>query len=281
MELFIIPAATVLMPWWLAIRYFRLVAYIPWLYDFSTRHRVAGADSVGLLKGNRAAWIRACKISQMVDLADMFLLITRRGGYVRRHIEDNFSSCLTGRQIIFTPHYGSGIWAFFLLAQKKIPAAILINRPRGRWRTGDLNGRFRLWVLRKKGFLVFDSSNVILLRQALREQRSIFVLPDMPRNPNVDSYQVPTALGRLNLTAGFFKLAESRKTTVVNATFDLDVHSGKRFFNANSHQGLTAEQYAAEFANKAAEAIAAKPYLWHMAFEAAAVIEVSEDKSGG
>lgn len=279
LEYFIIPAATMLMPWWLAIRYFRLLAYIPWLYDFSTRYRVAGAESVGLLKGNRAAWIRACKISQMVDLADMFLLTARRKRYVNKYIKDNFSACLTDQQIIFTPHYGGGIWAFFLLAQKGMPAAILINRPQGKWRAADLSGRFRLWVLRKKGFLVFDSMNVLLLRQALREKRSIFVLPDIPQTPNVESFQIPTALGELNLVSGFFKLADGRKIAVVNAIFDLDVHNGKRFFDADCHQGLSATQYAIKFAEKTAAAISKKSYLWHMAVEAAAVLKVPKTKN--
>lgn len=276
LENFIIPMLTVLMPWWLAIRYFRLIAYVPWLYDLSTRHRVAGVEKLGLLKGDRAAWIRACKVSQMVDLADMFLLFTRRDGYVQKYISDNFSPNLTDRQIIFIPHYGAGIWSFRLLARKKVPVAIFINRPVGKWRAADLSGRLRLWLLRREGVLVFDSENIYSLREALRSEKSIFVGPDMPRNPNVDSYQVPTTLGELNLNAGFFKLAENRNIAVVNAIFDLDVHSGKRFFDADCHRDLTAKQYAKKFAEKTAAAVADKSYLWQMAVQATAVIETSK-----
>lgn len=276
LEYFIIPAATVLMPWWLAIRYFRLLAYVPWLYDLSTRHRADGAEAMGLLKGNRAAWIRACKISQMVDLADMFLLLTRRDGYIKKYIEDNFSSCLTDQQIMFNPHYGAGIWSFRLLAKKNIQAAILINRPPGKWRASDLNGRFRLWAMRREGVLLFNGENIYALRQALRGKRSIFVGPDMPKNLQIESYQVSTKIGDFNLISGFFRLAESQKVAVVNAIFDLDVHTGKRFFSADCYQGLTAEQYATKFANQTAAVIADKSYLWHMAVEAEAIIEVAK-----
>ncbi len=264
-ENFIVPAIAVVLPWSLTISFYRYIAMIPWLYRSATNARFAGAKQLNLASdAEEKRWKRKAKMGQMIDLADIFLLLTRGDGFVKKYISDSFSEHLSEQQVIFTPHYGAGVLVYRLLQRKNIAVAMLINHPKGRYRVQDLCARFRLWGLRRAGVLVFDPGDIMAVRKALKAGHSLLIMPDMPVLEGVESYRVATEYGDLNLTSRFFQLAETRKMPVVTVVFDVDVNTGLRYFSGAQQRELSALEYAQTFAEQLVLALKQRPYLWHM-----------------
>lgn len=265
LEYFIIPSLAVILPWWLAMRWFRLVSYVPWLYQETTQHCLAGAKYLDLVDvQDESNWVRACKISQMVDYADIFLLMTRSGHYWQKYVDENISQQLLSQQMIFTPHYGAGMWIYQYLLSRQHRAAMLVNLPDKRLLARNLIGRLRLYVLGRLGADIVSPDQMLRLRKVLHNKGTIIVGPDIPVAEGVKSYQPDTPLGQLNLSARFFDLAESHQIPVLNIVFSLDVESGRRQFDAKAYEQKTAKEYAQLFAQQAFEAIKKRSYLWRM-----------------
>lgn len=273
LEYFIIPAMAVIMPWWLAIRWFRLVANVPFLYRGPSNLRMEGAKQVDLLNESPASWQKKTKIAMMIDLADMFILLVWGKRHIQRYVTDDFSDKLLSQQLIATPHYGTGILAYRLLADKKISTAMLIDFYTDGYRALNFFSRFRLWSLQKAGVRVFDPRDIQVVRQALRDECSILFMPDLPQNASVRSYQILTDGGKLNVASRFFELAEKRHLPVLYAIFDIDLSTGRRHFTAEMQVQLNAEQYAQCFAEKTINAIKQQSYLWHMTVVASQVLQ--------
>lgn len=263
-EYFILPAMAVIMPWWLAIRWFRLLAYVPFLYRANVEACVAGAMSMNLLGADTAAWRRACRVCQMVDASDVFLLATRGQRYMEKYIDETLSQQLQAQQIIFFPHYGAGMWVYKLLFKQGIKAALLVNPEAGRLNALSLLGRFRVWVLARHGVSMLPANDMKLLRQALQEKKTILLSPDMPYFSDKGAYQIPTELGRLNVMSRFFELAESRQIPVVNCAFGVDIQTGRREFTASTAATQAAKAQAEDFAALTVKVIRQRPYLWRM-----------------
>ncbi len=271
-ECFVIPAVAVVLPWWLAFRFFRAVAYVPFLYRHMTVPCVEGARYLQLLGDNEAAWQRAAKVIAMVDYADIFLLATRSKSYVSKYCDENISARLTEQQIIFTPHYGAGGWLYALLIKEKHSPAVLINLPPSSWRARYLIGRLRLAVLRRIGVLVMPPENVLAVRKIIREKKTLVVMPDIPINYDTANFQLCTDLGRLNVASGFFQLAEKRQIPLLTVTLAVNPHHGRREFDGEYWSDLTAIQYAEKFARQTVEAIKKYPPQWRMMVVAPQVI---------
>lgn len=263
LELFVIPALSVLMPWPLAMRFFRLVARVPFLYTESTRNALAGGHYLGLVD-DEARWIRQCKIGQIVDFADVFWLMTRGEGYLNRYVDENLSQQLSEQQIIFVPHYGAGMWIYPLLVNHGVPLTLLVNSPTKAWRARQLYGRLRFYWLKRLGVRIITAKDMLAVRDALRKKRSILVLPDLPQAADLKAYQLPTELGELNVASSFFELAENRKIPIINAILDLDIATGRRVFTAERWENQSASDMATAFAEKTVTAIKRRPYLWWM-----------------
>lgn len=263
-EYFIIPAMAVIMPWWLTIRFFRLLAYLPFLYRENADACVVGAKHLNLLGDNQAAWKRACKVCQMVDAADVFLLAARGFRYADKYIDETLSAQLQDQQMVFFPHYGAGMWAYKLLFRQEVEMILLVNPEKGRLNAQSLLGRFRLWVLKRHGVTMIPANDMKLLRTALQAKQTILLSPDMPYAAEKSAYQIPTDLGRLNVMSRFFELAEKREIPILNCAFGLDVRTGQRYFDVSVPDNQTAIASAKDFAALTVEAIKKRPYLWRM-----------------
>ncbi|PID65991.1 MAG: hypothetical protein CR977_00030 [Gammaproteobacteria bacterium] len=279
-QYFVIPALAVVMPWWLAIRFFRLVAYIPFLYRQTSQLCLVGARHLQLIEASgmsEAAWLRACKVGQIIDYADIFMLVVGRKDYWQRYVTENFSGLFQAQQMIFTPHYGAGMWVYWYLRQQGCLAVMFANRPRSNNADARL-GRLRFRVLEKLGAVIVSPDNLQALRPLLRQQATIIVGPDIPVAEGVKFYRPLTDLGYLNLTARFFDLAEKRNLQVLNIVFSVDIDSGQREFEARLLTGETAQNYAAAFARQSVEAIKKRSYLWRMLVAAPQVMLPLDDR---
>ncbi len=279
MELFIIPGIAVFFPWWITIRLYRCLAYLPFLYRLRTQGCAEGARYLGLLWEDEKAWIRMNKINVMVDFADAFLLLTRSNRYWHKYIDENITRQLQKQQIIFFPHYGAGAWLYRILLNNNNDIYAMGDALPKNFSVESLYLRFRVWVLRRYRATYIRSNDMRGIRAALKQQGTILVCPDMPEIQGAESFKITTALGRLNVLSRFFKLAENRQLPVMCAVFALDPITGRRHFDAVSLTEKTAEECASVFADKTVAAIQQQSYLWRMMVNAPQVIlpEISDN----
>ncbi len=262
-QYFVIPALAVVMPWWLAIRFFRLVAYVPFLYRTNAEACINGAEYLNLVGNDKTAWLRAYKVCQMVDVADVFLLATRGKGYWKKYIHENVSELLSSRSIIFFPHYGAGMWLLRIIALNRLQPNLLVNRLDKSLTAYNLLNRLRVKVLQGCGVKLIFADDLKCIKAALQNEEIILVSPDMPQS-HVASFQSETELGKLNIMSQFFFLAERRSLAVINVVLGFEISSGVRLFEAQIHKEKTAEVYANYFARQTVEAIKKHPYFWRM-----------------
>lgn len=264
-ELLLIPGLSIFLPWWLTIRLYRLLAYVPFLYRASTLPCLAGAKALDLLKGDEKAWIRACKVGLMVDLADPFLVLFRGKAFMKRYIKENIYEQLQEQQIIFVPHFGAGMFLYKMLQQENINVALIGNDFPRNYSAVSLISQLRLYALTKMGTTTIWNDNMMGVRQVLRDKQTLLILPDVPRSYGWQSYPIETQIGQLNIASRYFSLAEKRHIPVMNAIMGLDIVTGNRQFKAEIYdKTLSAQEYAQCFAELATQAIVEQSYLWRM-----------------
>ncbi len=264
-ELLLIPAIAVLLPWWLSVRFYRLLAYVPFLYCDVSLQCLTGAKQLNLLNTDEATWLRACKVGQMIDLADTFLVLFRGKRFIKCYFNENITTQLRQQQVIFVPHFGAGMFIYKMLADKGVKVTLIGNDFPRNCSAQGLISRLRLFALTKLGTTTIWNDNMMGIRGVLREQQTLLVLPDVPRSYGWRAYSVTTDIGEMNIAARYFELAEKRHIPVMTAILDIDVISGHRIFDAKMHnEGQAAEMYAQQFAQQAAAAIEESAYLWRM-----------------
>lgn len=265
LEYLIIPSVAVILPWPITVRFFWLIARLPFLYRQQTLHCLAGAKNLNLVPQNdEKKWLLNCKINVMVDLADIFLLMTRSNNFWKKYIIDEVTPLLKERQIVFFPHYGSGMWIYRILANQNIPIRAIGNPIKKGLSAIELNLRLRVWILMRHNAKQVLPGNLISIRNMLKNKVALLVSPDMPKNEYNRAYAIKTDLGKINILSSFFKLSESQSIPAIAAVFSLDPKTGKRYFYAQELSADKAYDKAEAFAKITADAIIAKPYLWRM-----------------
>lgn len=265
LEYLIIPSVAVILPWPITVRFFWLIARLPFLYRSQTLHCLAGAKTLNLVnKDEEKQWLAHCKINVMVDLADIFLLMTRGDSFWKKYITDEVTPLLKDQQIIFFPHYGSGMWIYRILANQKLPIRAIGNPIKKGFSAIDINLRLRVWILMRHNAKQVLPNNLISIRNALKNKVALLVSPDMPKNESNRAYTIETDLGNINILSSFFKLSESQSIPAIAAVFSLDSKTGRRHFYAQELSDDKAYDKAEVFAKITADAIMTKPYLWRM-----------------
>lgn len=277
LEYLLIPAVSVILPWSLSVKFFWLVARLPFLYKAQTEHCLIGAQALNLApKDNEEQWIKNCKMNVMIDLADVFLMMIRGKSFWKKHIIDEVTPLLREQQIIFFPHYGAGAWLYKILHDKNLPIRAVGNPIQTSYSAAGISLRLRVWILTRHNAKHIIPDNVLAIRPAIKEKATILVSPDMPRNDDSHAYQIPTPIGEINILSSFFKLAENRDIPALAAVFSLDPKTGKRYFYAKQLTSKDAYQNATDFAAFATKEIAKHPYLWRMAALAPQVLKANK-----
>lgn len=265
LEYLIIPAISVILPWTVTVKFFWLVARVPWLYRNTTMHCLIGAKYLNLVEPlSETEWIRCCKVGQMIDLADAFLILFRGKKFINKYITENISEQLLQQQIIFTPHFGAGMFVYKLLQINGIKVTLIGNDFARNWRAASLISRLRLYALTKSGTTVIWNSNMIKVREVLHQKQTIIILPDVPDSYGWDTIRVETGRAELNVAMRYFHLAEKRQIPVMNVISDIDVKNGYRQFEAVLQPSADARTYAQSFAEQAVLAIVNHTHLWRM-----------------
>lgn len=270
-EFFILPLPALLLPWKLAYQYLKLVAHLPF-YDRGVAQSFVNAVELGLVEESaKKTWMYHNKLTQLVDVVDIYLCFLRADKFLDKHVRTDFNdNAFTQQLLISFPHYGTGLWLYRYLHRLGLRSNLLINplkqiplfrRPFFR----TLSYRLRVYVLAKRcGVKVIAPGDMGGIRNALREQEIILVSADMPYQVGVKSYQVETNVGRLNVTASFFDLAERRQMFATNMILGFDVKTGQRLFSMDEAKQLPALMQAQRFAQMTVSAVQQRSYLWRM-----------------
>lgn len=270
-EFFILPIPTIFLPWRLAYRYIKLVSHLPF-YNRGVPASYQNALELGLVaESDKKNWIKSNKISQLVDVCDIYLCWLRGDRFLDKYVHTNFDDKSLVQQLLVSfPHYGTGLWLYRYLNRLGLRSNLLINPlkkvpffTRPFFRT--LSYRLRAFVLTKYcGVNIISPGDMATVRNALRNQEIILVSADMPYQAGVKSYQVKTTLGKLNVTAGFFDLAERRQMPATNMVLGFDIKTGNRQFEMDGVSQLSALEQVQRFGKITETAIYKYSFLWRM-----------------
>lgn len=271
-EFLIIPFIGACLPYPIGLRWFKLMARLPWIYAPGVQSAFDNAVALGVADADDfRTWSVRTKVSQMIDHADVFFLWTRGRGYFSRYVSHNFNEIdWVNADAVFFPHYGTGGWLYFFLAQQQRDNVLLVNPlPKSTWLSKNW-ARIRLYKLRERVFAkrlctrFMSPGDLLSIRKVLQKKEIILISADMPVRAEMKSYQPSTALGKLNVAASFFDLAARRDLSVVHVVLGFDYASGKREFQAVASSGQDAASHAQHFADVSVKAISARPWLWRM-----------------
>lgn len=264
-ELLLIPALAVLLPWRLCFAVYRvLLRAVPVLYRHDAMPAWRGALAFGQVNSHdQATWLYHYRLSLLLDQADIFLILFHKKRFLARYCEDALSPLLQPSQIVFMPHYGAGMFPYAAMQQAGLSMLLIgTDYPRN-WSADSLNSSLRHYALKRLNVDIIWNDNIAGIKNALRAEKTLLILPDVSCHQFVTA-AIETDLGALSVAMRFFDLAEKRQIPVLNMIADVDLTTGKRVFYGRALSQQTAHAYATDFARQTAMAIANKSYLWRM-----------------
>jgi lauroyl/myristoyl acyltransferase len=271
-ELMLLPALAVVLPWSLCFRLFRRLARLSCCYPRQTTAMLNGAQSVGLAQDSRA-WCSGYRLVQLVDHADLYLSLFRSDRWLTRYLTvqgdawpKQDAPCLA-----FTFHWGAGLWIFRYLRRQGIQAACLFRHSDSAMLAGQplrrAYYRWRVWEVERGGNTpaVFTGhGNISNLLDTLKQGRTVVALPDVPPEGSMKCLPV-CLLGRQAwLPSGLLRLAVARKIPVMAYTFGFNRKTGQRILNIKGPLPNHDEQSLINALNQLLiEALENDPTAWH------------------
>jgi hypothetical protein len=271
-ELMLLPALAVVLPWPLCFRLFCCLARLPCCYSRQTTAMLNGARSVGLAQDSRA-WCSGYRLVQLVDHADLYLSLFRSDRWLTRYLTvqgdvwpQQGAPCLA-----FTFHWGAGLWIFRHLRRQGIQAACLfrhfdpamlagqpIRRVYYRWRVREVErGGDTPAVFTGHG-------NISGLLDTLKQGRTVVALPDVPPEGSMKCLPVRLFGRQAWFPSGLIRLAVARKIPVMAYTFGFDRRTGQRILNIKGPLPNHDERSLMEALNQLLlEALDKDPTAWH------------------
>jgi len=233
-ELYLLPALAVPLPWPLAYRLLRWLARYPGLYEEEWRPALAQARRFVPIDDERD-WAWRFRTTRLVDHADFWLSRTRSHRWARRHFDRNGDWPLTGTAAVGVFfHWCAGLWAVRDLRAHGPTSAVLARRPSARsmggaW-LGYWYGRMRLGELARISGrpLIYAPGTVQRARDDLAAGIWVIGTPDVP--PTETRYGVPVTLfGQpAHFAEGLLLIARRAQVPIVVFTLALDFATGRR-----------------------------------------------------
>ena len=235
LELVLLPGLAALLPWPLAFRLLRGLAWCPWLYRASCTQALAAAQAHGMVAADPAAWLREHRLVMLVDHADLYLARTRSDRWLRRYMDVQGDWGVRGQAaLLVTFHWAAGMWAHrHAQASGLRPHMLLARQDRGgyvgRWVLGHYTRARANTVARADGQDVIRVPGAMpALTQALDRQEQIIVVLDVPPD-QVKETAPQQVLGRtVHMPIALPRLAVRRRLPVTVFTLGLDVRTGRR-----------------------------------------------------
>ena len=276
-ELMLLPALAVVLPWPVCFRLFGWLARWDWLYRDATNKAMAQASRGGWLGTNVQEWARRRRLVTLIDHADFYLMHTRSAAWLTRYVQVRGAWQPGNRSaLLCTFHWGASMWALrharlagvqahFVLASTD--KAYFKGRPvlhaYASARTAKCSAEL--------GTVILDATSSLraAFSKVLASQQQIMAVIDVPAD-TVSVRQTVTLVGRqAQVPNGLLRLAVDQQLPVVMFLTGIDFATGQRTLTIQ-HLGVFdgVDVLAARAFACLDEAIRCSPPSWHFWSEA-------------
>ena len=271
LELVIVPAIAILLPWPLCFRLFKFLCRYDFLYRHDCNEALRHATARGWVRGDPKVWLQTCRLVTLIDHADFYMSRTRRDRWMRRHLEVSGQWPAPGEpSVLCTFHWGAGLWALRHIGSCGLTAQAIVaphTRASFAGRTVQYlyygaRNRENEAVLGTRSIAVSPSPRSILL--ALREKRQVIAAVDVPSDQVAASEPVAILGMQARVPRGLFRIAAESKVPMVVFLTGVRIADGKRTLNIQHLEsgGDMRQQMRDAFA-VLESAISAEPAAWH------------------
>lgn len=277
LELGLLPALAIVLPWSICFRLFGWLAQWDWLYREPTRRAIEQARQRGWLIGGEREWARRRRLVTLIDHADFYLGRTRSDAWLARNLQTNGQWPAPGvSALLCTFHWGASMWALrhaklngmkahFVLAS--LDRSHFSGRPilhaYAKARTAQCDYELEGLRLDASSRLRSDFSKI------LSTNEQIMAVIDVPAD-NFEIKQVVTILEmRAEVPNGLMRLAVDQQLPVTLFSIGIDFATGRRTLNIKQlgvfHQ---VDELATQAFDYLDAAIRSSPPSWHFWSEA-------------
>lgn len=275
LELVLVPALAAVLPWRVCFRVFQWVARHSNLYNTSCQTALHQAQHLGWVT-DPVHFVYVRRLVTLTDHADLYLALTRRNGWMQRHMTVQGQWPEPGQAaLLCTFHWGAGMWGLRHAAQAGLRPHALVAATEGepfkdrttlrayaRWRTAQVHrtlGQQPLNVARSLRPAV----------QALKQNHVLLAAIDAPAD-QADAAEVIPLLGlQARVPRALLRAAARQQLPVYVYVTGLDIHTGRRTLHLQA-MSLTsdARQLTQQVFAELEHCIRQDPAAWHFWGEA-------------
>ena len=237
LELVLVPALAAALPWRWCFRLFQWVARHSRLYNASCQAALQQAQALGWVT-DPVHFVYARRLVTLTDHADLYLALTRRNGWMQRHlaVEAGMGQWPTVGQaaLLCTFHWGAGMWGLRHAAQAGLQPHALVAATEGepfkgrtvlrayaRWRTAQVQHTLGQQPLDVSG-------NLRPAVQALKQNQVLLAAIDAPAD-QADAAEVIPLLGmQARVPRALLRAAARQQLPVYVYVTGLNIHTGQR-----------------------------------------------------
>lgn len=233
----LLPALAAVLPWRWAFAVFRWAAASPGLYRADTAQALAHAIAHGACSPQQAeAFASERRLVHLVDQADHYLYRTRSQAWLKRHV-DVVGQWSHGERagMLWTFHWGAGLWALCHAEQSGMRAQMVLASPQGPDFAGRslfsayIKARMRSVQLALGRPVVFVPGSMAGVRAAIGRQEQLVVVMDVPQDQVAGAVRTERMLGQaVSVPAVLPDLAVALELPVTVFSMGLDVATGRR-----------------------------------------------------
>ncbi|AVS65958.1 hypothetical protein C8245_09975 [Paracidovorax avenae] len=235
LEVVVLPGLAAVLPWTVCFRLFRRMAHWRWLYRDACEAALEQASSRGWVHGLAEEWLAERRLVTLLDHADHYLFRTRSAAWMRRHVEVDGAWSGAGKAgLLFTFHWGAGMWALCHASTAGMRGNMVLAAPGGRdfvgrWVFGRyVRARMRSVEMALHRPVVFVPGGMEGVRQALRRDEQVVVVIDVPED-QVNVTRTATILGQpVSVPAVLPQMAVDRSLPATVFYMGIDLQSGRR-----------------------------------------------------
>jgi hypothetical protein len=234
-ELVLIPAIAIFIPWPLCYRVFCRISRWERPYYVETTENCAKAAQHGYVTDQnefRQKW----RLVSMIDQADFYLAITRSNRWLEKYVDIAGSWPLPGRPgMLLGFHWGVGMWALRHLTATGLRAHALIGPQRKEMYPGR---RLRYEYYRLRNIAVRQAmqtrpldvtASLRGMLTALRDSEQVLAIVDVPSYLATSCHDIKFLGQLLRVPRGVFRLAVAQQVPVTVFTHGVRFADGRRF----------------------------------------------------
>lgn len=275
LELVLIPAMAVVLPWRICFRLFRLLASFSFLYRSQTQAALQQARQRGWVEDEKS-WLLIRRLTTLVDHADYYLALSRSDAWLKAHLDVHGCWPEPGSaSLLCSFHWGAGMWSLRHAAASglrihALAAPLQGAHFEGRWILHRYAKARTAMVRKILGRETLDpTASLRPLFKAIHKGEQVLAVVDVPAD-QVSASQSVKMLGRVAcVPRGIFRLAVEHKIPLTLYLTGFDVENGRRFLRLRQF-GTYSEvsELIADVFVVLDHAIVENPPAWHFWSEA-------------